>query len=288
MDKHEFKLAADVMTQSYENIRANLSPITCKIICEINDNIKSSFQQLVRIPEMPKIPDFSHVWKQVSSFAGAMEGIKRYTTNLLLLAERLPERGWYMSGRERCTSIAEMAEHIKNNSWDEVDEIFIHCPLMKKEALRDWLVVVEAPECCINRIELFLEKYDAGEHEVATYVGIPMLDELSFNLYGKGRDFTCKHGRGKPGMAHSTPNDKADVCGFNSKFVEKVGSLQEDTDKTRLEDENYWNRHAILHGLMNRPMGIKDSSKCLAAMKFLIFAREELGPPDLDRREERF
>jgi hypothetical protein len=42
-----------------------------------------------------------------------------------------------------------------------------------------------------------------------------------------------------------------------------------------LADENYWNRHAIVHGLMQRAMGLKDSAKCLMALNFLFFARKE-------------
>jgi hypothetical protein len=54
-----------------------------------------------------------------------------------------------------------------------------------------------------------------------------------------------------------------------------MGSLQEDPDQTSLADENYWNRHAIIHGLMQRAMGVKDSAKCLMATSFLFFARKE-------------
>jgi hypothetical protein len=65
------------------------------------------------------------------------------------------------------------------------------------------------------------------------------------------------------------------LASYCESFVQAFGSLQEDPDQTSLADENYWNRHAIVHGQMQRPMGVKDSAKCLMAINFLIFAREE-------------
>lgn len=46
-----------------------------------------------------------------------------------------------------------------------------------------------------------------------------------------------------------------------------------------LADEDYWNRHAIVHGLMQRAMGVKDSAKCLMAINFLFFARKNEETP---------
>jgi hypothetical protein len=76
------------------------------------------------------------------------------------------------------------------------------------------------------------------------------------------------------------------LTSYCESFVRTFGSLQEDPDEKSLADENYWNRHAIVHGLMQRAMGVKDSAKCLMAISFLFFARkEEQATDDSDGTE---
>ncbi|MGB2987934.1 MAG: hypothetical protein WBE26_18855, partial [Phycisphaerae bacterium] len=98
------------------------------------------------------------------------------------------------------------------------------------------------------------------------------------------KSFTTKRGnrkrgdQSKPELALKTSRgpDVDDYCGA---FVQAFGSLQEDPDQNRLTHEDYWNRHAIVHGMMRRAMGMKDSAKCLMAISFLFFARNETESP---------
>jgi hypothetical protein len=85
-----------------------------------------------------------------------------------------------------------------------------------------------------------------------------------------------------------------DLSSYCESFVRTFGSLQENPDQKMLTDENYRNRHAIAHGLMQRAMGIKDSAKRLMAIKFLFIARKEEEkdeaaqetPPDQNPQDE--
>jgi hypothetical protein len=108
------------------------------------------------------------------------------------------------------------------------------------------------------------------------------MDEIALHLYN-GKSFTTKSGsrrgdQSKPELANKTANGP-ELGNYCNAFVQTFGSLQDNVDPRRLSDEDYWNRHAIVHGLMRRVMGIKDSAKCLMAIKFLFFARKEEEVP---------
>jgi hypothetical protein len=107
-------------------------------------------------------------------------------------------------------------------------------------------------------------------------LAFPLLDEVAKQIYGK--TFTTKRRRrgdqSKPELALRTATG-ADLRPYCEAFVQVFGCLQEDCDLSRLADEDYWNRHAIVHGLMQRAMGIKDSAKCLMALQFLFLAQQD-------------
>ena len=154
-----------------------------------------------------------------------------------------------------------------------------HLPSFKPKELREWMKHVAIPDYCINRLSLFLAKHDSKEYEVATYLGVPLIDEVAQYLHGKC--LTTKRSSDKRSRDQSKPEIGFETVGgkrlarFHKSFVQNFGSLQEDLDFARLSDPNYWNRHAIVHGLMTRSMGEKDSAKCLMAIAFLIFAVDE-------------
>lgn len=66
---------------------------------------------------------------------------------------------------------------------------------------------------------------------------------------------------------------------YHRGFVEEFGLIHGDVDPARLEDEDYFNRSAILHGMMKRPFGQKDTAKVFMIVMFLVAARE-LSDPD--------
>ncbi len=197
-----------------------------------------------------------------------------------LVSAALPKRGWYLSGQEPCTLSLTLANSIRTEDWEQVDqEVLKHLPKFEMEALREWLAQLRVPDCCVNRLCLFLSHHEGGRYEEATYIGVPLLDEIAGHLYN-GKSLTTKTGnrkrgdQSKPELAFKT-SGSPDLEDYGSAFVQTFGSLQEDVDTSRLTDENYWNRHAIVHGIMRRAMGVKDSAKCLMAIGFLFFARKE-------------
>ena len=198
----------------------------------------------------------------------------------MLVSSVLPKRGWYLSGQEPCTLTNRLANAINHGQWDTVDQQMMeHLPKFKIDPLREWLRQECVPEYAIIRLCLFLNHHDEGNYEESTFLGVPLLDEIAKHLYG-GKAFTTKRSsrtssdQSKPELAFKTISGPH-LERYCKSFVQAFGSLQEDPDTESLGDENYWNRHAIVHGMMQRPMGIKDSAKCLMAIKFLIFAREE-------------
>jgi hypothetical protein len=173
-----------------------------------------------------------------------------------------------------------LAQAVRDGQWDQVDqEMMKHLPIFKEDMLREWLAQEGVPSFCINRLCQFLKHHQEGNYEEATYLGVPLLDEIAKHLYG-GKTFTTKRGnrrsgdQSKPELAFKTASGP-DLVSYCESFVQAFGSLQEDPDQGSLADENYWNRHAIVHGLMQRAMGVKDSAKCLMAINFLFFARKE-------------
>jgi hypothetical protein len=184
-----------------------------------------------------------------------------------------------------------LAQSVRDGQWDQVDqEMMKHLPEFKEDMLREWLAQEGVPGFCINRLCRFLKHHQEGNYEEATYLGVPLLDEIAKHLYG-GKTFTTKRGKrrsgdqSKPELAFKTAGGP-DLVSYCESFVQAFGSLQEDPNQGALADDNYWNRHAIVHGLMQRAMGVKDSAKCLMAISFLFFARKEEEQESLSNEEE--
>ena len=197
----------------------------------------------------------------------------------MLISVALPKRGWYLSGQEPCTLSDRLAKAVREEQWQKVDqEMMKHLPQFKVDLLQAWLAQEGVPVYCINRLCRFLKHHDEENFEEATYLGIPLLDEIAKHLYG-GKTFTTKRSnrrrgdQSKPELAFKTAFGP-DLVSYCESFVQTFGSLHEDPNQKSLADENYWNRHAIVHGLMQRAMGVKDSAKCLMAISFLFFARK--------------
>ncbi len=214
------------------------------------------------------------------TFSELQVGMQRHQDEHILISAALPKRGWYLSGREPCTLSLRLARSVREGNWGQVDqEVMEHLPQFKLDPLRQWLVQQGVPEHCINRLCRFLKQHQEGNFEEATYLGVPLIDEIAKSLYG-GKAFTTKRSsrrggdQSKPELAFKTANGP-DLANYCNDFVQAFGSLQENPDQKLLADENYWNRHAIVHGLMERAMGMKDSAKCLMAINFLFFARKE-------------
>ena len=207
-------------------------------------------------------------------------GMRRHREAHILVSARLPKRGWYLNGQEPCTLSLSLAEAVRAEDWELVDqEVMRHLPEFKLNELRSWMAQEKIPDHCINRLCLFLAHHQEGRYEESTFLGVPLIDEIALHFY-KGKSFTTKRGnrrksdQSKPELAIKT-SDGPELGHYCSAFVQAFGSLQEQTDRTRLDDEDYWNRHAIAHGMMQRAMGVKDSAKCLMAIGFLFFARKE-------------
>ena len=192
--------------------------------------------------------------------------------------ENYPSAGWYLSGQEDADLIFGLSDLIRANEWEQADDtILAHLPKFKANELKEWMRTHAIPEYCVKRLSLFLAKHEGQEYETATYLGIPLMDEISRYLHD-GKSLTSKRAsnrrsrdQSKPELGFTTASGRT-LERFHKEFVEAFGSLQEEPQMTRLSDENYWNRHAIVHGMMKRSMGEKDSAKCLMAIAFLIFA----------------
>lgn len=223
---------------------------------------------------------WTYFQKVVDDHNQLIAGAERHRKDHLLISASLPKRGWYLSGQEPCTLSQRLARSVRNSEWDQVDqEMMEHLPQFKMDPLQKWLSQEGVPHHCINRLCLFLKHHDAGSFEEATYLGVPLIDEIAKHLY-RGKTFTTKRSnrrggdQSKPELAFKTASGP-DLASYCESFVQAFGSLQEDPDQNLLADDNYWNRHAIVHGLVQRPMGPKDSAKCLMAINFLLFARKE-------------
>lgn len=223
---------------------------------------------------------WTYLQKMAEDHARMIAWAERGRKDHMLISVALPKRGWYLSGQEPCTLTNSLATAVRAEQWDKVDqEMMGHIPQFDVDLLREWLAQGGVPGYCIGRLCRFLKHHDEGNYEEATYIGVPLLDEIAKHLYG-GKTFTTKRAsrrrsdQSKPELAFKTSSGP-DLASYCESFVQTFGSLQEDPDDKSLADENYWNRHAIVHGLMQRPMGVKDSAKCLMAISFLFFARKE-------------
>ena len=189
-----------------------------------------------------------------------------------IVCSRLPLRGWYLSGQEPAPLVVRLAKHIEAEAWADVDRLMLqHVPLFRPEDHGRWLGNNGVPSHCIDRFRRFVGHHQQGNYEEATFLGLPLIDEVCLHLYGV--EFTRK-GKGSTQPAIASAASTTVWAKLGKEFVSDFGSLQDTIVEARLHDEDYWCRHAILHGKMQRPMGLKDSAKCCLAIAFLIHNRD--------------
>jgi hypothetical protein len=202
------------------------------------------------------------------------EASKRWARALLIVRTELPKRGWYLTGEEPITLVEELAQRATARDWTAVDKLLVEQAVqlrLKDDLFQEWLVQQGVPGYSIARVRLVLEHRESNSHTVTAVVGMTVIDELCRFLYD-GREFTTKrHRQPRPQLACRVTTEGARALSrFASGFVEVFGSIQEDIDPTRLADEDYFNRHAILHGKMRREYGPKDSAKVFMVLMFLV------------------
>lgn len=209
-----------------------------------------------------------------------VKGCQRIDEATNLIAVELPRKGWYISNQETCPDILQLAQLFQQGSSEEIDN-YIICNLVDYNLvlLKSFSEKEEIPDYFKNRLLLFMKHHESGDYESATYLGMPLIDEVSEFIYGKDKHFTQKRGKDKPSVAYKTQNSPTLEPFLSLKFVDRIAMIQEDCDPRRLSDENYLNRHAVVHGKMRRKMNIKDSSKCLMTMVFLIYGVDKFEPP---------
>jgi hypothetical protein len=203
-----------------------------------------------------------------------LDSSEQWATAVAVVVTELPKRGWYLSGKEPSTFFPMLAALIRSQDWSALDAAV----MTQAEHLRvdvDRLVQSleqrGVPHYCTSRVRIFFEWYRCQEHELATIFGLPLIDELCRHLYA-GKDFTTKRAKQpKPQIACKTASSPY-LTEFASRFVQQFGLIHEDVDAGRLEDPEYFNRSAILHGLMRRAFGPKDCAKTLMVLLFLVFA----------------
>ena len=218
----------------------------------------------------------------IASFAerhlGLLESSKRWADAIAIIQKELPRRGWYLTGREDACLTTGLARLAKDQNWDEVDRILIEqasALTLDVDAFCAWLNHRFVPRCCVERVRIFMKARDKRDHEVATLVGVPLIDELCRALY-HGKDFTTKRGQQpKPQIACTTSSSTVRLSLYCKGFVDSFGLIHDDVDPSRLEDQDYFNRSAIVHGLMRRGFGPKDSAKAFMALMFLVFAIDD-------------
>lgn len=202
------------------------------------------------------------------------ESSEGWAQGLEVLHAELPRRGWYLTGKEPCTFTQRLARYAKAKNWDALDSALIaHSAELKLniDKFIEWLVQKNVPDYCIGRVKCFLEARDAQDHEAAVAIGVPLIDAICRSLFD-GKDFTTKRGRQpKPQFACSSDGNPT-LGDYHFGFVKTFGLIHEDVDPKRLSDEDYFNRHAILHGQMKRSYGPKDSAKMFMAIMFLVLA----------------
>jgi hypothetical protein len=260
----------------------------------IPDYVRHAIREQQRYAKMaeaaarPFLNDLRDVQEQLAGITKIVEEQKRmaesakhWANALAIVQIELPKRGWYLTGRESGRLTPRLAKLIETEDWHKIDAILVEqasALSLKADTFLEWLTQQSVPNCCIERMRIFLAAREDGQHEIATLVGVPLIDELSRALYD-GKDFTTKrHKRQpKPQMACVSGNGASKLNSYCEGFVESFGLIHQDVDATRIEDEDYFNRSAILHGMMRRPYGPKDTAKVFMVLMFLVFAVDDSG-----------
>ena len=215
------------------------------------------------------------------------DSARNWSEALALVQTELPKRGWYLTGKEPAGASLVLAKHLQAGDWEAVDEFMVKQALRLRvdiDELAKWLAKHSVPDCCIKRVRLFIDYFKSKNHEAATLIGVPLIDELCRSLY-EGRDFTSKTAHKpkrtkihRPAIAEPKSDGTESVKRYAKGFLQQFGLFQDNWDETQFADDNYFNRHAILHGMMQRSYGTKDSAKAMMAIIFITAAfNEELN-----------
>jgi len=271
------------LTSFYDSLMPNYVTALVEQQRRIQEHLTASLRpfetELLKIQEQ-----FSFVTAIARQYQDLRESSERWAEALTIVQSELPKRGWYLTGQEPGRLTPRVATLINEQKWEEIDKILVAQATslnINAEKFTTWLHEHSVPKCCIRRARIFLDARAEENHEVATLVGVPLIDELSRALYC-GRDFTTKRGRKqlRPQIACTTTTGESPLNHFCKGFVDTFGLLHQDFEPAKAEDENYFNRHAIVHGLMRRNYGPKDSAKTFMALMFVTFAFENANHED--------
>jgi hypothetical protein len=186
----------DRLTSDFSGIQKHAEEATrySREIGAMTARLSSPFEQFVL-----RDLTWTYFQKMVDDHNRMIEWAKRGQEDRMLISVALPKRGWYLSGKEPCTLSDRLAKAVREGNWDYIDqEMMKHLPRFKVDPLRAWLVQQAVPDHCINRLCRFLKHHDDGNYEEATYLGVPLLDEIAKHLYGD-KTFTTKRRNRKSG-----------------------------------------------------------------------------------------
>lgn len=135
--------------------------------------------------------------EEVRRQAAFAESSRQWLQAFAVVQSELPKRGWYLTGEESHRFTKAVAQCVEAKDWRGLDEAIV--------AYAEWVQVdvsafcsrlsgMGVPSYCVNRARRFLEARAAHDHEAATALGIPLIDELCRALFG-GRDFTTKRNK---------------------------------------------------------------------------------------------
>jgi hypothetical protein len=226
---------------------------------------------------------YDHVYKKLREEEKKhADSAKQFSEMTALLQTEMPQKGWYLTGKETNRSHVVLAKHLKDGDWEAVDEIMVAQAMrlpINVDKLAKWLADHNVPEYTIDRLRGFMRHFKAKHHDEATALGVPLIDEICRLLY-EGRDFTTKgkgkHKKCRPAISEPKKDGTQSVKSYASGFLRQFGLFQKDWDATTdFGAEDYFNRHAILHGKMQRAYGPKDSAKTFMAIMFICTAFNE-------------
>ncbi|MBZ0111844.1 MAG: hypothetical protein K8J08_05250 [Thermoanaerobaculia bacterium] len=210
----------------------------------------------------------------------AHQKVSESQNRIEMVAEELPKRGWYLSGHDPVSLYHELADYLDSGDLAGVDRRMVdYASTLQKDiepAIKS-LTSRGVAHYTADRLRLFWRLLHGAEHTAATLVGLPLVDELVRAVYGNRADFSSKgrdrQKREKPLLGIKDPRRLQQPDCVGQLFLNQVGSVQAQVDPAKFEDEDYFSRHAMLHGQMRRAYGIKDSAKtALIIVSVLQFA----------------
>jgi hypothetical protein len=269
---------------AYERLRESLAPLASLATANLQ-----AFDHLIETSGIAShLKNLALVQQHYKeAFEGLRESEKRHADSarrwsvaLDLVYTGLPKRGWYLTGEESLRVTLRLAEHLQAGDWDAADRLLVEQAAGLRvdiDKFAKWLEEQSVPPWTVKRVRRFCDHFKNNNHDEATAIGVPLIDELCRLLYD-GRDFTSKgkgkHKKKRPAIAEPKPDGSESVKHYAKGFLQEFGLFQDNWDATRFGDEDYFNRHAILHGVMQRDYGQKDSAKAFMAILFICTSLE--------------